>query len=168
MLKPAAGAGPTRFMPTGQLAEMSPGEGAPLLVQRFIDTGPRPSVIRVVTLFGEPLHALALPGRTAADHAAAPSGPEAVALVEDGAVLDLARRVAAVVPEAPLVVCEMVRDAATGQLFVLDFDAAADDVLFGLPAGQEAAKAVRDLLRRTDPLRKAARILAAKTNAEAA
>ncbi|MDR3498103.1 MAG: hypothetical protein P4L72_02620 [Parvibaculum sp.] len=106
---------------------------SPILVQKFIDTGEYPESYRVLTLFGEPLYCMTFRQQrpraplSASDEEllAAPIASNAGddylhELVEDTEVLDFARRAAAAMPAIPLQGLDIIREAGTGKLFVLE------------------------------------------------
>ncbi|MEG3806264.1 hypothetical protein DBT53_000625, partial [Aerococcus mictus] len=106
---------------------------SPILVQKFIDTGEYPESYRVLTLFGEPLYCMTFRQQrpraplSASDEEllAAPIASNAGddylhELVEDAEVLDFARRAAAAMPAIPLQGLDIIREAGTGKLFVLE------------------------------------------------
>src|SRR5262249_43443784 len=91
-----------------------PARRFPVLVQRFVDTGPVPSRYRVLTLFGEPLYcrkaysAQSRPPLDAPDEVllgaqiATQSGRGSNEAAYDTDVLELARRTYAAMPAIPL------------------------------------------------------------------
>jgi hypothetical protein len=113
-----------------------PARRLPVLVQQFVDTGEWPSYYRVLTLFGEPLYCriaftskprgpldasddVLLKAKIATN---ADSGTHPNSFASDADVLDLARRTYAAVPTIPLQGVDIVRNAATGRLFVLEIN----------------------------------------------
>jgi len=106
--------------------------GSDLLVQEFIYTGPWPVSYRVLTLYGEPLYCM----RSEANHRRPPlrgryAFDEGVSIVstardafwslaDDADVLALARRAAAAMPDPALLGIDMIREDATGHLYVLE------------------------------------------------
>ena len=107
-----------------------------LLVQRFIDTGETPSHYRALTLFGEPLYCLKFYGDQPLPPLDAPDellinahiatniiGTTRKAhTVSEVDVLDLARQAYAAIPGVPLQGVDIIREAATGRLFVLEIN----------------------------------------------
>jgi hypothetical protein len=106
----------------------------PILVQRFVDTGEVASYYRVLTLFGEPLYcrkgyaakkrppldapdAVLLKGQIATNAEFGEHEP-----AYDSDVLMLARRAYHAVPNIPLQGVDIIRDATTGQLYVLELN----------------------------------------------
>jgi predicted ATP-grasp superfamily ATP-dependent carboligase len=100
------------------------------LVQTFIDTGPYPTEYRALTVFGEPVYCnmitsqeqrpdldanLPVDGRIASN-----SGPRVSTPCFDEDVLDLARRTFKAFPDVPVQGMDIIRDAHTGQLYVLE------------------------------------------------
>ncbi len=162
-----------------------PGRHGPMLVQQFVDTGDHVVICRVLTLFGEPLYAIAdrtLEPRVSlhADDAEIEAAPIASQLargrqsvfVDDPHVLALARAAHAAVPEVPLKGCDIVQDARTGRLYVLELNCGGNTWHFS--SAQQAHERARNgaefEMRRAaqfDAFRTAARVLVERTNAEA-
>ncbi|MEJ0012474.1 MAG: hypothetical protein WDM94_07545 [Bauldia sp.] len=162
-----------------------PGRVAPMLVQQFIDTGENITVCRVLTFFGEPLYAMV---DRAADRRAPLTAPDAEIeatviasqaavrhesyFVQEERILALARAAAAVVPEAPLKGIDIVREAASGKLYVLELNMGGNTWHFssGQQARERALNGREFEMRRHaqfDAFRTAARVLVARTRAEA-
>ena len=164
------------------LASLAGDPSRPLLIQKFIDTGPKASMFRVVTLFGEPLYALAFRNREPRDDldvpeeglvtasvVATPTNTSEIAVVVDKQILELARAADTALPDVPLKACDIVRETGTGRLYVLDLNpegGAWDQPLADHPAGGQTPL-LRELVRQFDPARAAARALVQRTNAEA-
>ncbi len=105
-----------------------------MIAQRFVYTGPLPESIRVLTYLGRPLLSMRFYGapqvrplerrdafREAAGHnIVATTEAAKIAFCDDPDVLALARRVHAAFPEIPSLGIDMVRDADSGELFVLE------------------------------------------------
>lgn len=125
-----------------KLAEML-GTTAPVLVQSFVDTGPRPVCWRVLTLFGHALYCLrtvspiATPSLSGSDEEI-----ESATIVSKHAdwkgvydfadilfldskpeILDFARSVAACFPRIPLLGVDILQHHETGELFGLEINA---------------------------------------------
>jgi glutathione synthase/RimK-type ligase-like ATP-grasp enzyme len=124
-----------RFKLPHAYPEKHPGRDGPMMAQQFIDTGLQPAQIRVLTLFGVPLYAEKISSVKEQPLPAARtkelvsqvritpvSAERARAFVYDADVLDLARRVAAVFPSVPLQGIDILREAKTGKLFVLEIN----------------------------------------------
>jgi hypothetical protein len=118
----------------------------PRVAQQFIHTGPWPSSYRVTTLFGTALLCL----RVEASHARAPlddpRDPRGQSIVSSGRgctfqlcrdanVLDLAQRAHAALPDAPLLGIDIVREAATRKLYVVELNSIGYTWLFSSPTG---------------------------------
>jgi hypothetical protein len=124
-----------RFKPPSDYPLDHPGRRAPMLAQEFIHTGPYPTAYRVLTFLGEPLHAMRYEGRRGPpplnkleDFSDGGGGRTIVAsahgctisAANDADVIDIARRAHAVFPDVPSLGIDIVRDYATGDLFVLE------------------------------------------------
>jgi hypothetical protein len=124
-----------RFQPPESYPEAHPGRYGPMFVQRFIDTGPYPSKIRVLTLFGTPLYAEEIRSEDAQIVPNPPTaeglknvqitvvnGPRTRRFVFDRDVLELARNVYRAAPFIPLQGCDFIREAGSGKLYALEFN----------------------------------------------
>jgi hypothetical protein len=176
-----------RYRPPADYPAGHPGRRGPMLVQQYIDTGPNPGTRRVLTLFGEPLYAYALRG-TPADrpdlHADDDVIEKAVVatqaypdldrnFVREEDCLALARKVELAIPEIPLKGIDLMREAGTGQLYVIEINAGGNTWHFSSGHLAEVrnrlgAAFTEPMHRQFDAFRTAARVLVAKTNAEAA
>lgn len=116
-----------RFRAPEELPPGHLGREGPMLAQRFIRTVDEPAFYRVTTCFGEPLfaiHYFAPPGKgTVGD------GPPMVAvkhfaarLTDDADLLDLGRRIYALLPEVPTIGCDVLRDRETGKLWIAEIN----------------------------------------------
>jgi hypothetical protein len=113
-----------------------PARRYPVMVQQFVDTGEWPSYYRVLTLFGEPLYCIR--GATTAPRPPLDAPDEVLLKAEiatnaevighkrhlacDADVLDLARRVYEAMPAIPLQGVDIIREQASGRLFVLEIN----------------------------------------------
>lgn len=147
--------GRVRYRPPESYPEAHPVRKAPLLAQRFVYTGRWPANYRVVTLFGEPL----LCWRCEASHGYVPlesrwdfkarGGITVVsnkrdsryALASDPDVLALARRAHEAFPEQPLLGTDLVRDADTGELWVIECNPRGDAWLISSDMGRMIERA---------------------------
>ncbi len=143
----------------------------PRLAQEFIYTGPWPRSHRVVTLFGSALWA----DRTEASHARSPlrdrsafHGQSVVSsgrgctfeLDGDPEVVALGERAHAAFPRVPLLGLDILRDADTGELFVIEANSLGYTWHFSTPKGLAFQKQFGfDLNEQFDGRRKAARVL---------
>jgi len=126
--------GRVRYKPYQEL-RAAPADGGGLLAQRFIYTGRWPVSHRVVTLFGEPLFGWRCEGKAAGY--APLEGPTAFratgginivsnrtsseyTLSAEPEVVELARRAHAALPDVPFLGTDIVRDAVSGEWFVLE------------------------------------------------
>jgi hypothetical protein len=125
--------GRVRYAPYEELRE-APEDGGGLLAQRFVYTGRWPASYRVLTLFGEPLVSFRCEGNGAGyEPLETPKGfggggisivsnrkTSEYRLSAEPDVLALARRAHAAISGPPLLGTDIVRDAAAGDLFVLE------------------------------------------------
>jgi hypothetical protein len=152
------------------------GESEALLAQEFIYTGPWPVSYRVTTLFGQALWSL----KVEADKTRAPlaPGPDAfkqtpgvtvvsnskrcvMSLNFDPEIIAFAERAHAALPQIPLLGVDVIRDATTGKLYVVELNSSGFVWHFSSPLGMRAQKEFGfSLDGQFDGLRKAARILA--------
>lgn len=162
-----------------------PGKLGPMLVQQFIDTGENITNCRVLTFFGEPLYSLVdraidrRPPLSASDEQleATVIASQTVKrhesyFVQEERILALARAASAVAPEAPLKGIDILQEAGTGKLYVIELNMGGNTWHFSSDQqARERAQNGREFeLRRQlqfDAFRTAARVLAAKTIAEA-
>jgi hypothetical protein len=157
-----------------------PGHYGPMLIQRFINTGLHPAQIRVLTLFGEPLYAeeirteepQPLPEPPTADSVAAwaitPGTVKRVrSFVNDNDVLRLARRAYGAFPDVPLHACDILREEATGRLFILEINSGGNTWHFSSKWGQFQRVEGRRREEQFDAFKVAARVLVERTRNEA-
>jgi hypothetical protein len=124
-----------------------------LLVQSFIDTGPLAVSWRVLTLLGEPLYCfrsssgverppLDAPDEIIEKAVIEPKHPEGKqkvgyeklrAFVTDAEVMDFARQVNRAFPRIPLQGCDIVREAASGKLYILEVNPGGNTWHFSSP-----------------------------------
>jgi hypothetical protein len=119
--------------PRTALAEQFGGPFNPRVAQEFVYTGAWPRSHRVATLFGRALFSF----KVEADHARQPlpdragfNGQSIVAsgrgctfeLWDDPEILELAERAHAAFPNVPLLGVDILRDAESGQLFVVELN----------------------------------------------
>jgi hypothetical protein len=143
-------AGRVRYKPPEGFAQDHPARKAPLLAQRFIYTGKWPSNYRVVTLFGRPLlcwHCEAahryVPLHSRWDFKAK-GGITVVSnktdsiyrLADDADVIALAAQAHAAFPDQPLLGTDIVRDADTGKLHVIECNPRGDAWLISSDMGR--------------------------------
>jgi len=173
-----------RFRPQHEYPEDHPGHYASMFVQRFIDTGLFINHYRVLTLFGVPL----LSFKTAATWERPPldspdevlekfnvkarrlEGRLARELTRDPDILELAKRVAVALPEIPLQGIDIVREAATGKLFVLEANPGGNTWIFSkgdMTRRLEKALGVARLGDPFDAFTTAAKVLIERTRLEA-
>ena len=110
-----------------------PARSEPVLIQRFIDTGPYAESFRVLTLFGEPLYCMKYRQRElrpsiqdAGDDllkipiASTANRAYDHLMLKDDEVIEFARKAAKAMPAIPLQGIDVIREAATGKLFALE------------------------------------------------
>lgn len=132
--------------PRTELSEQFGGPWNPRVAQEFVYTGQWPRSHRVTTLFGTALFAF----RVEADHARRPltdrsafHGQSVVSsghgctfeLFAEPDILTLAERAHAAVPNVPLLGIDIVRDADTGKLFVVELNSLGYTWDFSSPTG---------------------------------
>ncbi|MDX1379225.1 MAG: hypothetical protein R3307_10270 [Anaerolineales bacterium] len=178
-----------RFLSPDSLPERHLGRFGPMFVQQFIDTGKFPSEYRVVCLFGTPL----LAGKRLSQEARPqPSQsyilndhrdlityrdtkrfgfsdvPMGGSFAYDEDILDLARRTYQAIPEAPLNGVDILREAVTGALYVMEVNPLGYTWHFS--SGFAAQNPLIDGMRREeqmDAFSVAAKVLIERTRAEA-
>jgi len=175
-------AGRVRYRPPESFAEEHPGRRAPLLAQRFIYTGKWPLNFRVVTLFGRTL----LCWRCEAAHRYVPLNSRwdfkarggitvvsnkqdsSYALSRDPEVIALAEKAHAAFPDQPLLGTDIVRDADTGELQVIECNPRGDAWLISSDMGRMIEKANGlDFASQFDALELATRALIEETRTRA-
>ncbi len=173
-----------RFQPRESFPEDHPGRFGPMLVQRFIDTGPFVSHHRVLTLFGVPLLAFKTaaekprPALNGSDDELAKvhvkarrrDGPIRREFTSDADILDLARRSYLAIPEAALQGVDIIREAQSGKLYVLEANPGGNTWIFSkgaMTARLKTALGVERLTDQFDAFRTAAKVLIKRTRAEA-
>ena len=152
----------------------------PMIVQRLIDTGEYPSHYRVLTLFGEPIFAFRAMSTVARPPLDAPpdilaAGPfmakhgQRRLLPVEADVLDVARRTFAAIPEVALHGCDIIREASTGHLYVLEINPGGNTWSFSSPwaALLRSELNLPDLSTQFDAWKLCARLLVERTRHEA-
>lgn len=123
-----------RYIAPSDYPEGHPGRKGPMVVQQFIDTGPRLSTYRVLTLFGEPLYCeYNYLDNSELDLAATDATIESTNIAiqgdtpnrhrvfrYDADMVALARAAHRAIPEIPLKGCDILRDHRTGRLYVIE------------------------------------------------
>jgi len=173
-----------RFQPREAYPQGHPGRRGPMYAQRFVDTGPYVHNDRVHTLFGAPLIAFKTSAREARASLEAPDGVLAAVAVKarridgpierelifDADVLDLARRTYSALPEIALQGVDIVREAGSGQLFVLEANPGGNTWIFSKGDLTQRIKndlGVERLTDQFDAFTTAAKVLIERTRAEA-
>lgn len=175
-----------RYLAPADYPRAHPGRLGPMMVQRFVDTGAFISVYRVLTLFGQALYCQLSksPKRRVsldADDAAIEVAPIAIQGVTarqrvfsyDADAVALAAQAYRAVPEAPLQGVDIVREAATGRLFVLELNPGGNTWHFSSAfladvRARESRRATESRQGQLDAFATAAHVLAQRTRAEAA
>jgi len=173
-----------RFQPREAYPEDHPGRYGPMFAQRFVDTGPFVNHDRVLTLFGAPLLAFktaAVAPRPSLDapddvlsnapmKARRRDGPIARELIWDADILELARRAYSALPEIPLQGLDIVREAESRKLFVLEANPGGNTWIFSkgdMTTRLIKALGVERLTDQFDAFTIAAKVLIERTRAEA-
>jgi glutathione synthase/RimK-type ligase-like ATP-grasp enzyme len=173
-----------KFQPRESYPQDHPGRYGPMFAQRFIDTGEYVNHHRVVTLFGRPL--LAFKTTATVPRAALVAADDVLAavmlkarrrdapiereLTRDADILELARRTYSAIPEAPLQGVDIVREASTGRLFVLEANPGGNTWIFSKGEMSVRLKNALKVERLSDPFdafTAAARVLVERTRSEA-
>ena len=175
-------AGRVRYKPPESFAEDHPARKAPLLAQRFIYTGKWPSNYRVVTFFGRallcwhceaahryvPLHSRwdfkAKGGITVVSN----KTDSTYRLAREADVIALAEQAHAAFPDQPLLGTDIVRDADSGKLYLIECNPRGDAWLISSDMGRmiEAANGL-NFTAQFGALDIAAETLARETRARA-
>ena len=157
--------------PRTELGERFGGPFNPRVAQELVYTGAWPRSHRVATLFGKALFAF----KTEADHARRPlpdrtafSGQSIVAsgdgctfvLWDDPEIVSLAERAHAAFPNVPLLGVDIVRDADSGQLFVIELNSLGYTWHFSSPWREPYSEFGARLSAQFDGRRRAAALLA--------
>lgn len=183
-----------RYIPPEDYPEGHPGRKAPMLVQRFIDTGPFAASYRILTFYGQPLYAvqftsaLPRPPLSASDdhlmeyRAASNVSERTARLIDEKDVVRLARRVQEVAPEMPLKGVDILRDVRDGSLWIVEFNSAGNSWGFSVSRGnwrtmiqdevppdhpQAHQAGIRVLRRQFDAFERVAGLLVSKTRTAA-
>ena len=191
--------GNVRLQRTARLASFDPAQypeehafrKSGLLVQSFVDTGRCPINWRVLTLLGEPLYCFKSICPVERPPLDAPDEVIEAAIVEpkhpnikekfdyndirsfeaDPEVLAFARQVNRAFPRIPLQGCDIIRDAATGKLYVLEVNPGGNTWHFSSPlfARQREILGGKDVFKRQlGAFAAAARVLAQRADQLAA
>jgi len=127
---------------------------APIIVQDFIDTGATPEHFRVLVLFGEPLlcfksrSTVQRPRLDATDaqlesgRVATNSDERAIEFVSDVEVIDFARKASQAIWWIPLQGLDIIREATTGALYVLESNPGGNTWAFSSQLGERLRKLV--------------------------
>jgi hypothetical protein len=119
------------------------------LVQKFVDTGPYPSFYRVQTFFGRVIyswHSILKTPRCPLDapdeeiertKIVSQGGEKDRKLVKDSQIVSLAEKVHAQFPDIPILAIDVLRDEATGDLYVLECNPGGNTWHFSSKVGEK-------------------------------
>jgi len=172
------------FQPREGFALDHPGRYGPMLAQKFIDTGTFVNHYRVLTLFGTPLLAFKTtsekerPALDSSDDALATialkarrrDGPIRREFTSDPDILGLARDAYSALPEIALQGIDIIREAGSGKLYLLEANPGGNTWIFSkgdLTTRLKTALGVERLTDQFDAFRIAAKVLIERTRAEA-
>lgn len=183
IVKPAFG-GQNRdinLVPTGSVRYQKPdtfpenhrGRLGPMIAQQFIHTGPRPGEYRVLTLCGRPLYAIKKttdglppfvwppePNFSGRADFGSPTGDEIIEFADESDILTLAADVQKAMPDVATIGCDIVREAGTGRIFVLEANCKGFSWHLSSPSGRrQQAKSGLDFHSQFDSFSTAASIL---------
>jgi glutathione synthase/RimK-type ligase-like ATP-grasp enzyme len=174
-----------RYRLPREYPEDHPGRNGPMLVQQYIDTGREPGIYRVLMFLGRPLYAYAIRGvSNAVDLNADDATLESAVIasqaftgaqrefVAEADVLDIARQADAALPEIPLKGCDVIREAATGRLYILEVNAGGNTWHFSSGYFRQLRRElgsdfVQTMHAQFDAFRTAAAALVERVNSEA-
>jgi hypothetical protein len=174
-----------RYIAPADFPAGHPGRRGPMMVQQFVDTGEKVSAYRVLTFFGEPLSALFQAARESrvalnlddeilekSDIAIQTAGANRERrLIEDREIIDIARAAHHALPEIPLKGCDLLRESATGRVYVIELNCGGNTWHFSSNFFAKARGLQPEFAHQRraqfDAMRTAARILVERTNAEA-
>lgn len=173
-----------RFQPREAFPAEHPGRYGPMYAQRFIDTGPFVSHHRVLTLFGAPLLAFKTSSErprpsldcpddvlaTIAVKARRLDGPIAREFTWDADILELARRSYSALPEIALQGIDIIREAGSGKLYVLEANPGGNTWIFSkgdMTTRLKTTLRAERLTDQFDAFKTAAKVLIERTRAEA-
>jgi glutathione synthase/RimK-type ligase-like ATP-grasp enzyme len=166
-----------RYQPPEEFPQDHRARIGPLIAQQFIHTGPRPVEYRVLTLLGRPLYAVK---QTSIDGAAfdwPPTGAVSlrtdvsskgrqrrIEFTDDPELLALASAVHDSMPDVATVACDIVKDAASGKLFIIEANTKGWGWRLSSRSGREQQKeADLDFYSQFDALSVAADVLIERT-----
>jgi len=126
-----------RYIAPDDYPEDHPGRKGPMLIQQYVDTGPQVTAYRVLTLFDQPLSSQRV--RVRPERVALSSDDQSLEtariatqsyansdkikdFVIDADVIAVAKAAARAIPDIPLKGCDVLRDARTGRVYVLELN----------------------------------------------
>lgn len=119
------------------------------IVQRFIDTGENPSFFRVQTFLGKAIyawHSTLVEPRCSLDaddadiertNIASQGGEKTRKLIDDPDIIGLAEKVHKAFPHIPMLAVDVIREAATGKLYVLECNPGGNTWHFSSKVGEK-------------------------------
>ena len=170
------------YKPQHEFPNNHPGRHGPVFLQRFINTGLHPSHCRVLTLFGHPLWAvrntsrvpLLSPDISDAELESLIISPSRDAgwsreLLFEQDVIALACRAYHAFPDIPLQACDIIRDASSKTLYLLEINPGGNTWVFSRKSTPQTIQELGGIepASQFDAFRTAARVLVEKTRAEA-
>jgi hypothetical protein len=172
------------YRPREEFPPDHPGRFGPMFAQRFVDTGPFVNHYRVLTLFGAPLLAyrntstVTRPSFDAEDEAIAriplkarrQAGMATTELIQEPDVLAVAQRTYAALPEIPLHGVDVIREAASQKLYILEVNPGGNTWIFSkgeITTRLKKALRIDNLSDQFDAFTTAATVLIERTRAEA-
>ncbi len=143
--------GKVRYQDPESFAPDHLGRKGGMVAQQFIYTGPQPQAYRVLTYFGRAVNCTLSTGRADLPALEGPDGfrkaggvsivasamGSTFVLADDADVIALAQQVHAVVPDIPSLGVDIIRDARTGQLFVLEINPSGNCWRLSSPNGRK-------------------------------
>lgn len=142
--------GRVRYRPPEDYPEGHFGRISPMIAQKFVYTGPWPVAYRVLSFLGCPLVAIRYDGRrdiaplnssydfraTGGHSIVANAMGCTISCVNDADIIDLATRVHVAMPDVPSLGVDMIREADSGQLYVMETNPVGHSWILSCSMGQ--------------------------------
>jgi glutathione synthase/RimK-type ligase-like ATP-grasp enzyme len=142
--------GRVRYKEASEYPEDHAGRRAAMIAQQYVHTGRWPTAYRVLTYLGRPLAAIQYEGRNDLKPVGGSGGFRSaagasivasakgctIALTTDQDVLDLAVQAHALFPTIPSLGVDILRDASTGKLFLIEINPSGDSWMLSGTAGR--------------------------------